>query len=42
MNWNLNGSILGSIWRDKKMRLTDPRTEKFTTEVKAHEVLFKI
>jgi len=27
--WNIDGSILGSICKDKVLRLADPRTEKF-------------
>jgi len=36
IEWNYEGSLLGSSWNDKKFRLTDPRTSKFTHEVDAH------
>ena len=37
MDWNLNGQFIGSTWKDKFIRITDPRTNKFCTELPGHE-----
>lgn len=37
LDWNWNGSLLGSVWKDKVLRVMDPRTNKFAVEAKAHE-----
>lgn len=37
LEWNTNGSLLGTVWKDKTMRIIDPRANKFATETRAHE-----
>jgi len=35
-NWNLDGSLLNTTSKDKKLRLIDPRSNQVATEVGAH------
>lgn len=36
IEWSADGSIIGSTWNDKKVRIADPRASKFTSEVDGH------
>ncbi|CAD8043058.1 unnamed protein product [Paramecium primaurelia] len=37
IDWNLNGSLIGSSWNDKKLKIIDPRQQTLTLEVNAHQ-----
>jgi coronin-1B/1C/6 len=37
LDWKYNGSLLATACKDKKLRLTDPRTNKIAGEAAAHE-----
>lgn len=37
MNWNLDGSLLNTTCKDKKLRIIDPRSGEVTAEVAAHQ-----
>jgi len=37
VDWNVDGSLLCSISKDKKLRVIDPRAKKVTAEVEAHQ-----
>ena len=36
IDWNETGNLLGTTWNDKKVRIGDPRSKKFETEVDGH------
>ena len=37
LEWNSNGSLLGSVWKDKYLRILDPRNQSVVHETKSHE-----
>lgn len=37
LEWNSNGSLLGTVWKDKVLRIIDPRAGSFVQEAKSHE-----
>ena len=37
LDWNENGSLLGTAWKDKKLRIIDPRQKTVAQEVVGHE-----
>lgn len=37
LEWNWNGSLIGTVWKDKFLRIIDPRSNKFAAETKCHE-----
>jgi len=37
LEWKHNGSLLATTCKDKKLRVTDPRTNKIASEVEAHQ-----
>lgn len=37
LEWNWNGSLLGTVWKDKMLRVIDPRAGKLAAETRSHE-----
>ena len=37
LGWNHNGSLLGSLWKDKKYRIIDPRQNHFAIQADSHQ-----
>lgn len=37
LEWNWNGSLIGTVWKDKMLRVIDPRANKFAAETRSHE-----
>jgi len=37
LEWNHNGSLLGTTWKDKNLRIIDPRSNSYVVEQLAHE-----
>jgi WD40 repeat protein len=37
LEWNENGSLLGTVWKDKMLRILDPRIGQVVQEANSHE-----